>query len=90
MQREIIIVQNTIYSVIRKYHKFLKKEVTKLEPMEDLPSGLFPVSEYMARLYIEDSAVKFIELFAEIPKSARDEFVSEIRDSLKDLTRLGN
>ena len=57
--------------------------------MDDLPPGAFPANDYYARLFIENGKVIFIELFTETPASAREEFLADMRSSLRDLTKLG-
>ena len=61
----------------------------RLDPMDDLPSGVFPASEYQTRLFIEEGKVLFVELLSELTESERDEFILDMRSSLKDLTKLG-
>ena len=90
MQREIVIIKNRVYSCTKDFHKLFKKEILRLDPMDDLPLGAFPASDYYTRLFIDETGkVLFIELFAEIPRTERDEFLSEVRASLRDLTKLG-
>ena len=89
MIREIIIIGNTVFSVTKEHLQLFSKERVRLDPMDDLPSGSFPASEYATRLYVEDGRVVFIELFREAPVDERDEFVSEMKRSLRDLTKLG-
>ena len=90
MQREIVLIKNRVFSCTKDFHKLFKKEILRLDPMDDLPSGAFPASDYYTRLFIDDAGkVLFIELFAEIPRTERDEFLSEVRASLRDLTKLG-
>lgn len=89
MQREIVIIGNTVYSAHKEYHKLFKKEIVKLESFDDLPNGAFPANDYYARLFMEDGKVLFIELFSETPASAREEFLADMRSSLRDLTKLG-
>ena len=89
MQREIVIIGNQVYSATKEFHKLFKKEIVRLDPMDDLPDGGFPASDYYTRLFIHNGKVSFIELFSEMPKSERDEFLSDMRSSLRDLTKLG-
>ncbi len=89
MQREIVIIGQSVFSAHKEYHKLFKKEVVKLDPMDDLPPGAFPANDYYARLFIENGKVIFIELFTETPASAREEFLADMRSSLRDLTKLG-
>jgi hypothetical protein len=90
MIREIVIVGNTVFSVIKEYLPLFDKEVLKLEAMSDLPEGAFPASDYESRILIgKGGKVVFIELLRPAPESERDEFVSEMKRSLKDLTKLG-
>lgn len=89
MQREIVIIGQSVFSAHKEYHKLFKKEIVKLDPMDDLPPGAFPANDYYARLFIENGKVIFIELFTETPASAREEFLADMRSSLRDLTKLG-
>ncbi|MFW9915546.1 MAG: hypothetical protein ACFFGZ_08030 [Candidatus Thorarchaeota archaeon] len=90
MIREIVIVGDTVFSVIKEYLPLFDKEVVKLEAMTDLPEGAFPASDYESRILIgAGGKVMFIELLRPAPESERDEFVSEMKRSLKDLTKLG-
>lgn len=89
MQREIVIIGQSVFSAHKEYHKLFKKEIVKLDPMDDLPPGAFPANDYYARLFIENGKVLFIELFTETPASAREEFLADMRSSLRDLTKLG-
>ena len=86
--REIVIIDDIVYSVIKEYLPLFKKEVIKLEPMDDLPSGSFPAVDYYTRLYIENGRVLFTELFRESTTDERSELVADLRRSLKDLTKL--
>ncbi len=89
MVREIVIIGDTIFSVLTEHLKLFNKEIVKLEPMEGLPDGLFPAPEYYTRLYMENGRVLFIELFKEQPADERSEFIDEMKRSLRDLTKLG-
>ncbi|MHA2363331.1 MAG: hypothetical protein ACXAC7_05200 [Candidatus Hodarchaeales archaeon] len=89
MSREIVIIGSRVFSATKEFHKLFKKEVLRLDPMDDLPDGDFPASDYYTRLFISNGHVEFIELFAEIPRSEREEFLSDMRTSLRDLTKLG-
>lgn len=90
MIREIVIVGDTVFSVIKEYLPLFDKEIVKLEAMTDLPEGAFPASDYETRILIgKGGKVVFIELLRPAPESERDEFVSEMKRSLKDLTKLG-
>ena len=89
MQREIVLIGNSVYSAHKEYHKLFKKEIVKLDPMDELPDGAFPANDYYTRLYMEGGKVLFIELFSETPASAREEFLADMRSSLRDLTKLG-
>ena len=88
-QREIVIVGDSVFSVEKSYNKLFKRDILRLEPMDDLPPGIFPASEYQTRLFIAEGRVLFVELLSEVITSERDEFISDMRSSLKDLTRLG-
>ena len=63
--------------------------MVKLEPMDDLPSGIFPAEHYQVRLYIEKGAVLFVEMLREKTRSERDEFIEDMRQSLQDLSKMG-
>ena len=90
MIREIVIMGDTVFSVIKEYLPLFDREVVKLEVMTDLPPGAFPASDYETRILIgEGGKVVFVELLRSAPESERDEFVSEMKRSLKDLTKLG-
>ncbi len=90
MVREIVIVGDTVFSVIKEYLPLFDKEVVKLEPMSDLPEGAFPATDYETRILIGAGGnVIFVELLRQAPESERDEFVTEMKRSLKDLTKLG-
>ncbi len=89
MVREIVIIGDTIFTVLTEHLKLFNKEIVKLEPMEGLPDGLFPAPEYYTRLYMENGKVLFIELFKEEPADERSEFIDEMKRSLRDLTKLG-
>ncbi|MFW9928592.1 MAG: hypothetical protein ACFFD1_04300 [Candidatus Thorarchaeota archaeon] len=89
LQREIVIIKNQVFSCSKEFHKLFQKEVLRLDPMSDLPDGAFPASDYYTRLFLEKGEVIFVELFSEIPRTERDEFLSEVRASLRDLTKLG-
>ncbi|MFX0087447.1 MAG: hypothetical protein ACFFAU_17485, partial [Candidatus Hodarchaeota archaeon] len=62
MEREIIIIGNTVFSVIKEHLALFSKDVVKLEPMHDLPSGIFPADHYQVRLFIENGRVLFTEM----------------------------
>ncbi len=89
LEREIIIIGNSVFSAIREHVAIFSKDVVKLEPMDDLPSGIFPASHYQVRLFIENGRVMFIELLREKTRSERDEFIEDMRKSLQDLSKLG-
>ncbi len=89
MEREIVIIGNTVFSVIKEHLKLFSKEVLKLEPMDDLPQGIFPAEHYQVRLYIEDGRVQFMELLRQKTRSERDEFIEDMRQSLQDLSKMG-
>ncbi len=89
MVREIVVIGDTIFTVLTEHLKLFNKEIVKLEPMEGLPDGLFPAPEYYTRLYVENGKVLFIELFKEEPVDERSEFIDEMKRSLRDLTKLG-
>ncbi|MFX1251516.1 MAG: hypothetical protein ACFFCZ_07895, partial [Promethearchaeota archaeon] len=89
MIREIVIVGDRVYSILKDYSRLFNKETLRLEEMTDLPDGTFPAAEYYTRLYVENGRVLFIELFREAPKDERDEFVTEMKGALRDLTKLG-
>ncbi len=89
MEREIVIIGNTVYSAIKEHLQLFSKDVVKLEPMDDLPAGLFPASQYQVRLFIENGRVQFVEMLREKTRSERDEFVDDMRQSLQDLSKMG-
>jgi hypothetical protein len=89
LEREIIIIGNVVYSAIKEHLALFSKDVVKLEPMDDLPSGIFPASDYQVRLFIEDGKVIFTELLREKTRSERDEFIDDMRKSLQDLSKMG-
>ena len=89
LEREIVIIGNTVYSVIKEHLQLFSKDVVKLEPMDDLPVGLFPASQYEVRLFIEKGRVLFVEMLREKTRSERDEFVDDMRQSLQDLSKMG-
>ncbi|MHA1541966.1 MAG: hypothetical protein ACTSQH_03230, partial [Candidatus Hodarchaeales archaeon] len=69
MEREIVIIGNTVYSAIKEHLQLFSKDVVKLEPMDDLPAGLFPASQYQVRLFIEKGRVLFVEMLREKTRS---------------------
>lgn len=89
MEREIVIIGNTVFSVIREHLQLFSKEVLKLEPMDDLPSGAFPAEHYQVRLFIEKGKVLFIEMLRQKTISERDEFIEDMKQQLQDLSKLG-
>jgi hypothetical protein len=89
LTREIVIIGNTVYSVIKEHLQLFSKDVVKLEPMDDLPSGNFPAAHYQVRLYIEDGQVLFVDMLREKTRSERDEFIDDMRQSLQDLSKMG-
>ncbi len=89
MEREIVIIGNTVFSVIREHLQLFSKEVLKLEPMDDLPSGAFPAEQYQVRLFIEEGKVLFIEMLRQKTISERDEFIEDMKQQLQDLSKLG-
>ena len=89
LEREIVIIGNTVFSVIKEHLQLFSKDVVKLEPMDDLPSGIFPASQYQVRLYIEKGEVQFVEMLREKTRSERDEFIDDMRQSLQDLSKMG-
>jgi len=89
LEREIIIIGNTVYSVIKEHLQLFSKDVVKLEPMDDLPAGLFPASQYEVRLFIKNGRVQFVEMLREKTRSERDEFVDDMKQSLQDLSKMG-
>ncbi len=89
LEREIIIIGNTVFSAIKEHLQLFSKDVVKLEPMDDLPSGIFPASQYQVRLYIEKGKVLFVEMLREKTRSERDEFIDDMRQSLQDLSKMG-
>ena len=89
MEREIIIVGNTVFSVIKEHLALFSKDIVKLEPMDDLPSGIFPAAHYQVRLFIEDGRVIFTELLRQKTRSERDEFIDDMKKSLHDLSKIG-
>jgi hypothetical protein len=89
MEREIIIIGNMVFSVIKEHLTLFSKDVVKLEPMDDLPSGIFPAASYQVRLFIEDGRVIFTELLRQKTRSERDDFIDDMRKSLQDLSKMG-
>ena len=89
LEREIIIIGNMVFSVIKEHLALFSKDVVKLEPMDDLPSGIFPASDYQVRLFLEDGRVIFTELLRQKTRSERDEFVDDMKKSLLDLSKMG-
>ncbi len=89
LEREIVIIGNTVYSVIKEHLQLFSKDVVKLEPMDDLPAGLFPASQYQVRLFIENGRVLFVEMLREKTRSERDEFVDDMKQSLQNLSKMG-
>jgi hypothetical protein len=89
LEREIIIIGNMVFSVIKEHLALFSKDVVKLEPMDDLPSGIFPASDYQARLYLKDGRVIFTEMLRQKTRSERDEFVDDMKKSLQDLSKMG-
>ncbi len=89
MEREIIIIGNMVFSAIKEHLALFSKDVVKLEPMDDLPSGIFPAAHYQVRLFIEDGRVIFTELLRQKTRSERDEFIDDMRKSLLDLSKMG-
>ncbi|MFX0123322.1 MAG: hypothetical protein ACFFAE_06750 [Candidatus Hodarchaeota archaeon] len=89
MEREIIIIGNMVFSAIKEHLALFSKDVVKLEPMDDLPSGIFPADHYQVRLFIEDGRVIFTELLRQKTRSERDEFIDDMRKSLQDLSKMG-
>ncbi|MFW9780069.1 MAG: hypothetical protein ACFFE8_14555, partial [Candidatus Heimdallarchaeota archaeon] len=89
MEREIVIIGDTVYSAIKEHLKLFAKEVVKLEPMDDLPAGIFPADQYQVRLFMEKGRVLFIEMLRQKTRSERDEFIEDMRASLQDLSKLG-
>jgi hypothetical protein len=89
MEREIIIIGSMVFSVIKEHLALFSKDVVKLEPMDDLPSGIFPAAHYQVRLFIEDGRVIFTELLRQKTRSERDEFIDDMRKSLQDLSKMG-
>ncbi len=89
LTREIVIIGNTVFSVIKEHLQLFSKDVVKLEPMDDLPGGIFPASHYEVRLYIENGQVLFVDMLREKTRSERDEFIDDMRQSLQDLSKMG-
>jgi hypothetical protein len=89
MEREIVIIGDTVYSAIKEHLKLFAKEVVKLEPMDDLPAGIFPADHYQVRLFMKKGRVLFIEMLRQKTRSERDEFIEDMRASLQDLSKLG-
>ncbi|MHA2174913.1 MAG: hypothetical protein ACXABI_08790 [Candidatus Hodarchaeales archaeon] len=89
LEREIVIIGNTVFSVIKEHLQLFSKDLVKLEPMDDLPAGIFPASHYQVRLYIEKGEVLFVEMLREKTRSERDEFIDDMRQSLQDLSKMG-
>ncbi|MCK4847486.1 MAG: hypothetical protein KAT16_00515 [Candidatus Heimdallarchaeota archaeon] len=89
LEREIVIIGNTVYSVIKEHLQLFSKDIVKLEPMDDLPAGLFPASQYQVRLFIEKGRVQFVEMLREKTRSERDEFVDDMKQSLQNLSKMG-
>jgi hypothetical protein len=89
LEREIIILGDTVFSVIKEHLALFSKDVVKLEPMHDLPSGIFPADHYQVRLFIEKGRVLFTEMLRQKTRSERDEFVDDMKKSLQDLSKMG-
>ncbi|MFX0181703.1 MAG: hypothetical protein ACFE95_01375 [Candidatus Hodarchaeota archaeon] len=89
LEREIVIIGNTVFSVIKEHLHLFSKDVVKLEPMDDLPSGTFPAEHYQVRLFVEDGRVLFIEMLRQKTRSERDEFIDDMRQQLQDLSKMG-
>jgi hypothetical protein len=89
MEREIIIIGSTVFSAIKEHLALFSKDVVKLEPMDDLPSGVFPADQYQVRLFIEEGRVLFTELLRQKTRSEREEFIDDMRKSLQDLSKMG-
>ncbi|MHA1994934.1 MAG: hypothetical protein ACW97Z_10360 [Candidatus Hodarchaeales archaeon] len=89
LEREIVIIGNTVFSVIKEHLQLFSKDVVKLEPMDDLPAGIFPAAHYEVRLFIEDGQILFIDMLREKTRSERDEFIDDMRQSLQDLSKMG-
>ncbi|MHA1513431.1 MAG: hypothetical protein ACTSRJ_05145, partial [Candidatus Hodarchaeales archaeon] len=89
LEREIVIIGNTVYSVIKEHLQLFSKDIVKLEPMDDLPAGLFPASQYQVRLFIENGRVLFVEMLREKTRSERDEFVDDMKQTLQNLSKMG-
>ncbi|MFX1282318.1 MAG: hypothetical protein ACFFB5_01630 [Promethearchaeota archaeon] len=89
MEREIVIIGNLVFSVIKEHLALFSKDVVKLEPMDDLPSGIFPAADYQVRLFIENGRVIFTELLRKKTRSEREEFIDDMRKSLQDLSKMG-
>jgi hypothetical protein len=89
LEREIVIIGNTVFSVIKEHLHLFSKDVVKLEPMDDLPSGTFPAEHYQVRLFVEDGKVLFIEMLRQKTRSERDEFIDDMRQQLQDLSKMG-
>jgi hypothetical protein len=89
LEREIVIIGNTVFSAIKEHLQLFSKDVVKLEPMDDLPAGIFPAAHYEVRLFIEDGQVLFIDMLREKTRSERDEFIDDMRQSLQDLSKMG-
>jgi hypothetical protein len=89
LEREIVIIGDLVFSVIKEHLALFSKDVVKLEPMDDLPSGIFPAAHYQVRLFIENGRVLFTELLRQKTRSERDEFIEDMRKSLQDLSKMG-
>ena len=61
LEREIVIIGDLVFSVIKEHLALFSKDVVKLEPMDDLPSGIFPAAHYQVRLFIENDSLRVNE-----------------------------
>ncbi|MFX0170360.1 MAG: hypothetical protein ACFE9L_00410 [Candidatus Hodarchaeota archaeon] len=89
LEREIVIIGNTVFSVIKEHLHLFSKDVVKLEPMDDLPAGIFPAEHYQVRVFVENGKVLFIEMLRQKTRSERDEFIDDMRQQLQDLSKMG-
>ena len=63
MEREMVIMGDTAYSVAEKVKTFLGKKQTEkvLEPISTLPEGVFFAEGYVPRVFVENQTIVAIE-----------------------------
>lgn len=63
MEREMVIMGDTAYSVAEKVKTFLGKKQTEkvLEPISTLPEGIFFAEGYVPRVFVENQTIVAIE-----------------------------